>query len=297
MAALLLSHVEDIAIQPNPKCYMKSPPLIPSLPNTAQLIDTHCHLDMEAYASDLDAVIAAAAHHGVTRIITIGIDVASSEKAVQLSLRHENVFATVGIHPHDALQATPEAYMLLRQLAEHACVVGYGEIGLDYVKNYAPREVQLRVFAEQLDLARALDLPVVIHDREAHADTLRLLRAGGPFVRQGVMHCFSGDVSLASEVLELGFLISIPGVATFANAQSLREVIKMVPLEHLLLETDGPFLAPVPYRGKRNEPKFMLYTAQMVAELKSIPLEEVARLTTANAIRLFNLPEANHDPR
>lgn len=276
---------------------MKFPPSLPVLSNTVQLIDTHCHLDMEVYAVDLEAVIAAAAHHGVTRIITIGIDEASSVKAMELSSRHANVFATVGIHPHDALQATPEAYERLRRLAGHERVVGYGEIGLDYVKNYAPREVQLRVFAEQLTLARAVDLPVVIHDREAHADTLRLLRTAGPFTRQGVMHCFSGDVALAEEVLDLGFLISIPGVATFTNAQSLREVIKRVPLEHLLLETDGPFLAPVPYRGKRNEPKYILYTAQLVAELKNISLEEVARVTTANAIRLFNLPETSHDPR
>jgi len=276
---------------------MKSPPPLPVLAQTATLIDTHCHLDMEAYATDLDAVIATAAHHGVARIITIGIDVTSSAKAVELANRYDNVFATVGIHPHDALQATPEAYARLRSLAGHARVVGYGEIGLDYVKNYAPRDVQLRAFKEQLALARELDLPVVIHDREAHDDTLRLMRDAGPFTRHGVMHCFSGDVGLAEAVLDIGFLISIPGVATFANAQSLREVIKMVPIEHLLLETDGPFLAPVPYRGKRNEPKLMLYTAQLVAEVKNIPLEEVATATTANAIRLFNLPEADHDPR
>lgn len=276
---------------------MKSLPSLPILAKGAALIDTHCHLDMEAYADDLDTVIATAIHHGVTRIITIGIDVASSEKAVELSSRHDNVFATVGIHPHDALQATPEAYARLRTLACQSRVVGYGEIGLDYVKNYAPREVQLRAFREQLAVARELDLPVVIHDREAHDDTLRLLRHAGPFAQHGVMHCFSGDVKLAFAVLDLGFYISIPGVATFANAQSLREVVKMVPIQHLLLETDGPFLAPVPFRGKRNEPKLMLYTAQLVAEIKNVPLEEVATATTANANRLFKLPETGHDQR
>lgn len=276
---------------------MKYPPPLPILSTNSTLIDTHCHLDMEAYAADLKTVIKNAALHGVTRIITIGIDVASSEKAVKLSSCYANVFATVGIHPHDALQGTPEAYARLRTLAAHERVVGYGEIGLDYVKNYAPRDVQLRAFADQLALAREMDLPVVIHDREAHDDTLRLLHDASPFARHGVMHCFSGDVKLAAKVLDLGFLISIPGVATFANAQSLREVITMVPLDHLLLETDGPFLAPAPFRGKRNEPKLMLYTAQLVAELKSISLEEVAMTTTANAIRLFNLPETCHDPR
>lgn len=276
---------------------MKSLPPLPILAKNASLIDTHCHLDMEAYADDLDTVIAAATRHGVTRIITIGIDVSSSEKAVELSSRYDNVFATVGIHPHDALQATPEAYARLHTLAGQPRVVGYGEIGLDYVKNYAPREVQLRAFSEQLAVARELDLPVVIHDREAHDDTLHLLRDVGPFARHGVMHCFSGDVKLAAAVLDLGFYISIPGVATFANAQSLREVVKMVPIQHLLLETDGPFLAPVPFRGKRNEPKLMLYTAQLVAEIKNVPLEEVATATTANAIRLFKLPETGHDQR
>jgi TatD DNase family protein len=176
-------------------------------------------------------------------------------------------------------------------------VVGYGEIGLDYAKNYAPRKVQIQAFAEQLTMAQELALPVIIHDREAHSDVLSLIRAAGHFPRQGVMHCFSGDQEFAKAVLDLGFYLSIPGVATFANASILREVIRMVDLDALLLETDGPFLAPVPYRGKRNEPKYMLYTAQIVAELKNIPLEEVARVTTANAVRLFNLPESGHDPQ
>ncbi|MGE4558831.1 MAG: TatD family hydrolase [Desulfobulbus sp.] len=275
---------------------MKSaPPPLPHLNGFAELTDTHCHLDMEAYADDLDAVIATATQHGVTRIITIGIDVASSKEAVRLASRYSNVFAAVGIHPHDADQATPQALEQLRMLAGHEQVVGYGEIGLDYVKNYAPRSVQIHAFTQQLNLARTLNLPVIIHDREAHEDTLRLLKAAGPLPRQGVMHCFSGDIRLAKAILDLGLYISIPGVATFANAHTLREVIQAVDLNFLLLETDGPFLAPVPNRGKRNEPTFMLHTAQMVADLKKISLEEVARTTTANASRLFQLPETQHD--
>jgi TatD DNase family protein len=277
---------------------MKAPPApIPKLPDAVALIDTHCHLDMEAYHSDLDEVITSAAQHGVTRIITIGIDVASSRAAIDLAGRYDNVYATVGIHPHDAGQATPGALAQLRLLAGEDRVVGYGEIGLDYAKNYAPRKVQIQAFAEQLTMAQELALPVIIHDREAHSDVLSLIRAAGHFPRQGVMHCFSGDQEFAKAVLDLGFYLSIPGVATFANASILREVIRMVDLDALLLETDGPFLAPVPYRGKRNEPKYMLYTAQIVAELKNIPLEEVARVTTANAVRLFNLPESGHDPQ
>ncbi|MGD9949042.1 MAG: TatD family hydrolase [Desulfobulbus sp.] len=277
---------------------MKSPPSpLPFLHSPAELIDTHCHLDMEVYGGDLDAVIDAAAQHGVTRIITIGIDVASSEAAVRLAGQYPNIYATVGIHPHDAGQATPQALEQLRLLAGNQRVVGYGEIGLDYFKNYAPRTVQIQAFAQQLNLANELNLPVIIHDREAHEDTLSLLKAASPFPRRGVMHCFSGDTQLAQATLDLGFYISIPGVATFANAHSLREVIRAVDLDVLLLETDGPFLAPVPYRGKRNEPKLMLHTAQMVAELKNISLEEVALATTANATRLFHLPETIHDQR
>jgi len=275
---------------------MKSPPPpLPALNNTAELIDTHCHLDMDAYSEDLDTVINTAAQHGVTRILTIGIDVASSEAAVRLAELYPNVYATVGIHPHDAAQASPQGLQQLANLASHGKVVGYGEIGLDYVKNYAPKQVQLEAFGQQLNLAQKLNLPVIIHDREAHEDTLSMLRAAGPFPRQGVMHCFSGDTQLAQATLDLGFYISIPGVATFANAQGLRDVIKAVDMDMLLLETDGPFLAPVPYRGKRNEPKLMLYTAQMVADIKNISLEEVAYSTTANAARLFHLPETIHD--
>jgi TatD DNase family protein len=250
---------------------------------------------MDAYAQDLDAVIDSAHTHGVKRIITIGIDVPSSEAAVQLTRNYSNIYATVGIHPHDAQTATTEALERLSELAEHEKVVGFGEIGLDYFKNYAPHEVQLQAFTRQLELAKELALPVVIHDRDAHEDTLRLLKAAGPFAHRGVMHCFSGDSELARETLDLGFYISIPGVATFANAQLLQEVIAAVELNALLVETDGPFLAPVPFRGKRNEPKLMLYTAQMIAEIKNISLEEVAAATTANAVNLFNLPETIDD--
>ncbi|WP_448872705.1 TatD family hydrolase [Desulfobulbus propionicus] len=277
---------------------MKAPPApLPKLSPAATLIDTHCHLDMEAYHDDLDEVIASAVQHGVARMITIGIDVASSRKAIDLARSYPNVYATVGIHPHDAGQASPEALARIRLLAQDDRVIGYGEIGLDYAKNYSPRKVQIQAFAEQLKLAQELALPVIIHDREAHADTLSLIRAAGHFPRGGVMHCFSGDQQLARAVLDLGFYLSIPGVVTFANAAVLRDVVRTVDLNALLLETDGPFLAPVPYRGKRNEPKYMLYTAQIVADLKNISLEEVAHATTANAIRLFNLPESNHDPR
>lgn len=271
------------------------PPQLPQLTGQAVCIDTHCHLDMEDYQADLDEVVASAARHGVTRIVTIGTDLVSSQAAVRLAARYPGLYAAVGIHPQEADQATPEVLEKIRRLARQPKVVGYGEIGLDYVKNYTPAEIQLLAFASQLQLAKEVSLPVIIHDREAHADILRLIQQAAPFPRRGVMHCFSGDLALAEASLDLGFYLSIPGVATFANAQPLREVIKAIALEHLVLETDGPFLTPVPYRGKRNEPKYVLYTAQMVADIKKLPLEEVVRVTTANAINLFNLPENQND--
>ena len=268
-----------------------SQPPLPALPPDMECIDTHCHLDMDAYATDRDTVIRSAFAHGVKRIVTIGIDLASSKKAVALAEQYPNIYATIGFHPHDAQQVSSNTLNQLAALRDNPRVVGYGEIGLDYVKQYAPREVQQKAFADQLHLAKELDLPVVIHDREAHDDIYALIRTVGLPAKGGVMHCFSGDTELAKKMIDSGLYLSIPGVVTFANAASLQAVVRAVRLESLLVETDGPFLAPVPFRGKRNEPEWVLYTAQMIAQLKEVPLCEVARSTTANAIRLFHLPD------
>ncbi len=267
---------------------METNPSLTLLPES-RLIDTHCHLDMADYESDLEQVLATAHRCGVTRIITIGIDLASSCQAVDLAKSYEGVYAAVGIHPHDADAADESVFRQLTELAAASKVVGFGEIGLDYAKKYSPKDVQLRVFARQLELAKELQLPIIIHDREAHEDTLRLLKEKGPFPQGGVMHCFSGDTALAEKVLELGFYISIPGIITFPNATIMREAVQAVPLEKLLLETDGPFLSPVPFRGKRNQPEYLLRTAAVVAELKGVSLDEVAQQTTKNAEKLFGL--------
>ena len=258
-------------------------------PNFA-LIDTHCHLDMKAYDSDLDLILEQAADAGIRNIITIGIDLASSKAAVDLAATYPQIFATVGIHPHEAGKVTPAILHELSHLAKSPKVVGYGEIGLDYAKNYAPHKVQRKIFATQLELAKELNLPVIIHDREAHEETIQFLKETGPFQRRGVMHCFSGDVALARQVIDLDFYISIPGIVTFKNAKELQEVVRKTDIRHLLLETDGPFLAPVPFRGKRNTPAKIIHTAQMVAELKKMSLNDVAAMTTRNAIDLFRLP-------
>jgi TatD DNase family protein len=277
------------------------PAPLPMLAHDRFLIDSHCHLDMDAFAEDLDTIIAQAYQNQIRTIISVGIDEKSSRAAISLAKRHALVKATVGIHPHDVAHILPRTLDVLAGLAEENRdqVVAYGEIGLDYAKNYSPPELQRHHFRSQLALAKDLGLPVIIHDREAHDDTLRILQEMAPFPDGGVMHCFSGDLALAGQVIDLGLYLSIPGVVTFKNGVDLQEVARRAPLTSLLLETDGPFLAPVPWRGKRNEPKLLLYIAQMVADLRGISIDEVAKQTSANAIALFRLPaalnEVNHD--
>jgi TatD DNase family protein len=261
----------------------------PLLPQDVALVDTHCHLDMDEYGRDVENVLAAAKEAGVKTVLTIGIDLASSRRAVALAAGHEGVFAAVGVHPHNVGSVRPADYEEIMVLAAHPKVVAYGEIGMDLVKEYAPAELQLEHFRLQLRLARKAALPVIIHDREAHAEIMAVLREEAPFPAGGVMHCFSGNPDLAREATEMGFFISVPGVVTFGKAAMLREVVREIPLAWLLLETDGPFLAPEPRRGKRNEPALLLYTAQKVAEIKGVDLAEVARQTTGNAQRLFGL--------
>lgn len=260
---------------------------LPSLAPGLSVVDTHCHLDMEAYDIDREEVIAEARVAGVGKIISIGIDLKSSQRAVKLAERHQNIFATVGVHPHNVAETQESHYEKIMALAGHPKVVAYGEIGLDYAKKYAPENQQRDHFQRQVKMAKELNLPLVIHDREAHDEIMALLKESAPFPAGGVMHCFSGDRELADKVLALGFYISIPGVVTFNKADSLKEVVIHAPISSLLLETDAPYLAPVPRRGKRNLPAYVLHTAQKIAELKEIPLAEVARQTTKNAEKLF----------
>ena len=268
----------------------KEKPPIPVLHNNVSLIDSHCHLDMSSYEGELDKILTRAQTHGVHSLISIGIDEQSSIAAIELAKKHTMIKATVGVHPHDVERIDDGTYERLQNLVEcnRKYIVGYGEIGLDYAKPYADHAAQRYAFCSQLELAKELKLPVIIHDRDAHEDTLEILTQIAPFPDRGVMHCFSGDMSLAKKMLALDFLISIPGVVTFKNGKDLQEVAKQTPLESLILETDSPFLAPVPWRGKRNEPSYLPYTAEKVAELKKISLEEVAEQTSKNVMRLFN---------
>lgn len=263
----------------------------PEIPSAYHLIDTHCHLDMAPYSDDLNKVIERASTNQVRRIVTIGIDTASSQAAVRLAKIYPQISATIGIHPHDIDNSTDADYTLLEDLHRDnpKDIVGFGEIGLDYVKQYSQPANQRTHFTRQLDLAHSMKLPVIVHNREANSDTLKILNRAKPLEHGGIMHCFSGDYDFAKKVLDLNMLISIPGIVTFKNAKELQEVARKVPLEYLVLETDGPFLAPHPYRGKRNEPGYLLYTAEKVAQLRNISIDEVARQTSINAENIFRI--------
>jgi len=274
----------------------KRRPPLPALPSGANVIDTHCHLDMSAYAEDRRQVIERGFAAGLAAIVTIGIDRPSSEAAVRLAARHDGVYASVGSHPHHAAETSEADYAAIKALASHDKVRAYGEIGLDYVKDYAPRQVQIEHFIRQVRMAKELSLPLIIHDREAHDDTMAILRAHAPYPDGGVMHCFSGDMKLAEAVMALGFHISIPGVVTFNRAETMQEVARHVPLSRLLIETDGPFLTPEPYRGKRNEPAYVLYTAAKIAAIRKMEIRTLAQWTTANARRLFSLEDRCEGP-
>ena len=262
---------------------------LPVLPEGVEVIDTHCHLDMERYQADLLDVLDRARDAGVRRMLTIGIDLKSSRAAVALAEAHQGVFAAVGVHPHHIADTSEADYLELEKLAAHPRVVAYGEIGMDAVRNYAPLAQQQEHFQRQVEMAKELNLPLIVHDRETHDEIMKVLEAAAPFPAGGVMHCFSGDADLALRVVEMGFYVSIPGVVTFNKAEAMQEAAAAVPLGRLLVETDGPFLAPVPKRGRRNEPAYVLYTAQKVAEIKGVSLEELARQTTVNAEKLFGL--------
>jgi TatD DNase family protein len=253
-----------------------------------QLTDTHCHLDDQRFDADRAAVVERARAAGVMRIITVGYDIDSSRRGINLAGSLPGVFAVVGVHPHDAAAAPPDYTEALRRLAREPRVVAVGEIGLDFYRDLSPRPVQREVFAAQLRLARELGLPVVIHCRDAHGEVYEILKRETAGLA-GVMHCFSGSWEEAKRFLALGFHISIAGPVTFPQSTKLVEVARRVPLDRLLLETDAPYLTPVPHRGKRNEPAYLVHTAQKVAEIRGISLEELASATTANAARLFGL--------
>ena len=253
------------------------------------LFDTHAHLHFPDFAGDLDAVLQRARQAGVSRFLTIGTDVATSRAAVALAAREPDVWASVGIHPHDAVSADDAALAEIEQLASAPRVVAIGETGLDFFRDLAPRDAQERALRAQLALARRVRKPVVIHCRNAHDETLALLASEGVRDTGGIMHCFSGDVSIARRCLDLGLLVSLAGPVTYPKPGALPEVARMVPADRLVVETDCPFLPPQGFRGKRNEPAHLAITAARVAELRGEPLADLAARMSENARALFRL--------
>lgn len=255
-----------------------------------RLFDTHAHLHFPDFAEDLDAVLERARSAGVRGTVTIGTDRETNRATVELAKRLPDVWATVGIHPHDAAEATEADFEEMERLAsEEAKVVGFGEMGLDFFRNLSPQDVQRQVFRRQIDIARRAGKPLVIHCRDAHAETLAILdeeRAGEP---GGVMHCFSGDVEIARRCLDLGLYISLAGPVTYKNARALPDVARFVPEDRLVVETDCPYLPPTPHRGQRNEPAFVALTAALIAELRRADAERLCEALTANSAKLFGI--------
>ncbi|HUV31810.1 MAG TPA: TatD family hydrolase [Acidobacteriota bacterium] len=254
------------------------------------MIDSHCHLDFDAYDGRRDAVIDEAERAGVHTLITIGVDLDSSRRAVQIAEKHTSVYATVGIHPHDARTFDDETVTELRELSESEKVVGIGEIGLDYYRDLSPRPVQERVFRRQLELAAELRLPVVIHTRNAFAETVAIVREYAGRLAGGVFHCFPGDARDAGTVCDLGFVVSVGGTITYRNSRMARMAAK-VPLDRMIMETDSPFLTPEPYRGKPNQPAYVSFVCEKLAELQNVSRTEVARVTDRVCRKLFRLGE------
>jgi TatD DNase family protein len=261
-------------------------------------IDSHAHLFFDDYANDLEAVLLRAREAGVSDIIVPGTDLKSSREAVLLADQHENIFACVGIHPHEAVKADRHDLIEIEKLCEHPKVVALGEIGLDYHYDFTPRDVQRTYFAEQMELAVQHNLPVVVHMRESTEDVFSIVqqtvqehpnwKESTAEPRRGVFHCFPGTAEQAAVVHGLGFYISYPGIVTFKKSNSI-EVVKEIGLHHIMLETDSPYMTPVPLRGKRNEPANIIFIGRKIAEALTMSEDEVARITAENAIRLFDL--------
>ena len=254
------------------------------------MIDSHCHLDNNQFDQDRDAAITRAIAAGVTTLLAIGTGEGPPhlDAAIKLAEVHPAFLATVGVHPHNANRVTPETYPDLIRLARHPKCVAIGEIGLDYHYDFSPREQQHEVFLRQLDIARQLRLPIIIHTREAWADTIDILRHHWDTTLGGIFHCFSEGVEEAQQALAMNFHFGLGGVLTFPKAEKLREAASYIPLDRILLETDAPYLAPIPYRGKRNEPAYVVDTAKRLAALRGLSLAELDQLTTDNFRRLFS---------
>jgi TatD DNase family protein len=259
----------------------------PNFELRTKLIDTHCHLDFPEFNQDLDEVIRRAKDSGVDYIVNIGSSLAGSESSIMLAHKYPCIWAAVGIHPHDADKCDNKSSIVLEELARKEKVVAIGEIGLDYFKNFSKAKNQRLLFLSLVRLAKKLDLPIVVHSRDAQSETLEILKEEMPL--KVVVHCFSGNEDFLKECLNLEFLVSFTCNITYKKAQGLRDLVRLTPLDRLMLETDAPFLAPEGFRGKRNEPMHVKLLAEEIARIKGISFEEVAQVTTNNATKFFNI--------
>jgi TatD DNase family protein len=255
------------------------------------LIDSHAHIQGKEYSGEVDEIIRRALDAGVGKIIVVGGagELSSNEAAVALAESRPALYATVGMHPHDAKDVGEEELRKLKDLTARAKVVAVGETGLDYYYNHSSHEVQRHVFAQFICMARETGLPIVVHERDAAKDAAELLRSEEAGKIRGVIHCFTGNYAAACAYLDLGFYLSFTGIITFKNAEPLREVVRKVPLERIFVETDSPYLTPVPYRGKRNEPAYVRFVAETIAKVKGVAFEDIARVTTKNVCELFRI--------
>jgi TatD DNase family protein len=255
------------------------------------IVDSHCHLDFEDFREDLATVVERARAAGIIAMICVGSggDVATAERAVALANKEADIFAAIGIHPHDAAKVTPDIWATLEKLAKDPRVVGIGETGLDYFYDHSPRPVQREVFERFLLLATSVNRPVICHVRDAHEDAIAVLRSGPIPDAGGEIHCFTGTVEDARRYLDLGLYLSFSGVLTFKKADELRKAAAYAPADRILVETDAPYLAPIPHRGQRNEPAFVVKTLETLAQVRGVSPGRAAELTTANAFRLFQL--------
>ncbi|WP_313894768.1 TatD family hydrolase [Psychrobacillus sp.] len=252
-------------------------------------IDTHVHLNADQYDEDIQEVIDRALEAKVSKMVVIGFDRKTIERAMKLAEDYSFIYAVIGWHPVDAIDCTEEDLQWIEELAAHEKVVGIGEMGLDYYWDKSPKDVQQAVFRKQIRLAQKVNLPIIIHNRDATEDVLRILQEEEAYLTGGIMHCFGGSVETARQCIDMNFMISLGGPVTFKNAVKPKEVATEIPLEYLLIETDAPYLAPHPHRGKRNEPALVTLVAEEIARLKGISIEQVARETTNNANNFFRL--------
>ncbi|MBU8733083.1 TatD family hydrolase [Cytobacillus pseudoceanisediminis] len=251
--------------------------------------DTHAHLNAEQYNEDLQEVIDRALDEGISNIVVVGFDRPTIEKAMELTEKYDFIYASVGWHPVDAIDMTEDDLRWIEELSSHPKVVALGEMGLDYYWDKSPKDIQQEVFRKQIRLAKKVNLPIVIHNRDATADIVEILKEEGAGEVGGIMHCFSGSPEIAKECVDMNFFISLGGPVTFKNAKKPKEVADVIPLEKLLIETDCPYLTPHPFRGKRNEPSYVKLVAEQIAEIKGLSVEEVAQATTENAKKLFGI--------